>query len=97
VVVEVGEPLPVRCPPDALRAAVEDVLRVAWVRAAGKRNVRVQCLRFGHEGVIRVPYPYRWVQPQTLDVVGDEALLGAYWYADESRNGRTFARIHLGA
>jgi uncharacterized delta-60 repeat protein len=52
---------------------------------------------FGHEGVIRVPYPYRWVQTQTLDVVGDEALLGAYWYTDESHNGRTFVRIHLGA
>jgi uncharacterized delta-60 repeat protein len=54
---------------------------------------------FGHEGVIRVPYPYRWeVQPQTLDVVGDEALLGAYWYGgDEEHGGRTFARIHLGA
>jgi uncharacterized delta-60 repeat protein len=52
---------------------------------------------FGREGVIRVPYPYSWVQTQTLDVVGDEALLGAYWYADEKHNGRTFVRIHLGA
>jgi hypothetical protein len=52
VTVGVGEPMSVRCPPDALKAAVEDVLRVAWSRAAGKRHVRVQCLRFGSEGVV---------------------------------------------
>ncbi len=53
---------------------------------------------FGHDGVVRVPYGYRWeVQPQTIDVVGDEALLGAYWYGgDEHHGGRTFVRIHLG-
>lgn len=52
---------------------------------------------FGRDGAIKVPYPYQWVQPQTLNVVGDEALLGAYWYADEKHGGRTFVRIHLGA
>lgn len=53
---------------------------------------------FGRNGVIKVPYGHRWeVQPQRLDVVGDEALLGAYWYSgDERHAGRTFVRIHLG-
>jgi hypothetical protein len=52
VTVDVGEPLPVRCAPDALKGAIEDVVRVAWSRAAGKRQVRVHCLRFGAEGVV---------------------------------------------
>jgi hypothetical protein len=54
---------------------------------------------FGRDGVVKVPYGYRReVQPQTIDVVGDEALLGAYWYGGgEHHGGRTFVRIHLGS
>lgn len=54
VTVESGEPLQVRGPQDALSSAVEDMIRVAWIRAAGKRNVSVQGMRFGGEGVIVV-------------------------------------------
>lgn len=49
-----GEALPVRVPADALAAAVEDVVRVAWIRGAGKRDVAVQCMRLGGEAVLTV-------------------------------------------
>lgn len=52
VTVESGEPLPVKVPADALEGCVQDVLRVAWVRAAGRRQVRVSCMRFGDVGVV---------------------------------------------
>lgn len=73
------------------RPAVPAALALIRLQADGRVD-----RGFGRDGVIRVPYPYQWVQPQTLDVVGDEALLGAYWYTDEEHNGRTFVRIHLG-
>lgn len=50
--VEGNEPLPVRADKSALSSAVEDVIRVAWIRSAGRQPVRVQCLRFGDEGVL---------------------------------------------
>ncbi|MCB9682821.1 MAG: HAMP domain-containing histidine kinase [Alphaproteobacteria bacterium] len=52
VTVESGEPLVVRAKPDAIRSAVEDVVRVTWIRAAGGRRVSVQCMRFGDEVVV---------------------------------------------
>lgn len=52
VTVEGREPLPVRGPPDMLRSAVQDVLRVAWERAANRQQVRVQGVRFGDMGVL---------------------------------------------
>lgn len=52
ITVEAGESLHVRAVPDALASAVFDVLRVAWIRAAGKRNVSVQVVRFGGEAVL---------------------------------------------
>lgn len=54
VVVDAGEALQVRGHADALGSALQDVLCVAWIRSAGRRQVRVSCLRFGDEGVVTV-------------------------------------------
>jgi uncharacterized delta-60 repeat protein len=74
------------------RPAVPAALALIRLQADGSVDTS-----FGHAGVVKVPYGYHWeVQPQTIDVVGDEALLGAYWYGGgESHGGRTFVRIHL--
>ena len=54
---------------------------------------------FGRRGILRVPYRKGWIlRIHDLDVVGDEALISAFWYADEDRHaGRTLVRIHLGS
>lgn len=54
IVVDAGEPLQVRGHAELLASALQDVLCVAWIRSAGRRQVRVSCLRFGAEGVITV-------------------------------------------
>jgi uncharacterized delta-60 repeat protein len=79
---------------DNQQPAIPAALALIRLRADGSVDTA-----FGRNGVIKVPYGYRWeVQPQTIDVVGDEALLGAYWYGgDEHHGGRTFVRIHLGS
>jgi hypothetical protein len=52
VVVSGGEALPVRVAADVLQAALEDVVRVVWIRASGRRDVAVTCLRLGQEAVV---------------------------------------------
>ena len=52
VMLDGGEPLRVCMRADVLESAVEDVVRVAWIRAADGRRVRVQCFRFGNDAVV---------------------------------------------